>query len=89
MNVKDPMSSHSLRGLIRPVSLAAFLGVVCFSGPLPGYADDIRVGATFDPDRYVAYPISPVVVDVTKAPYGAKGDGTTTTPLRFSGRCWM
>lgn len=40
------------------------------------YAADLpELGATFDENASVAYPPSPAVVDVTQAPYHAKGDG--------------
>jgi hypothetical protein len=48
------------------------------------HADDRPLGAIFDETARVQFPSSPSVVDVTKAPYFAKGDGKTddTEPLQ-------
>lgn len=50
--------------------------VVCdWCGPVQ--ADGPNLGARFDVNENIAYPSCDRVVDVTKAPYLAKGDGTT------------
>lgn len=53
------------------------LGIVCLSGSTIRAADSLVIGATLDENTNVAYPRSHEVVDVTQAPYLARGDGTT------------
>ncbi len=52
-------------------------GIVCLLGITAWSADGIVIGAKLDENANVAYPASHAVVDVTKAPYFAKADGTT------------
>ncbi len=53
------------------------LGMVCLGLSTAHAADTPVIGATFDEKSSIAYPPSPSVVDVTQAPYHAKGDGKT------------
>ena len=53
------------------------LGAVCLSWTTTFAADGPVIGATLNDIANVAYPASHAVVDVTRAPYLAKGDGTT------------
>ncbi len=56
------------------------LVLFAFSLLLLGYslrAADRPIGATFDETANIAYPKSHAVIDVTQAPYFAKGDGKT------------
>ncbi len=53
------------------------LGIFCLSGRVTDAADASVVGVTFDANRNIRYPDCHAVVDVTNAPYLAKGDGTT------------
>lgn len=50
---------------------------VCLTAFHGQAADRSSVGATFDLKTEIRYPDSPSVVDVTRAPYHAKGDGMT------------
>ena len=53
------------------------LGLVCLSVGTAHAADAPVGGATFDEKTDIAFPPSPAIVDVTKAPYHARGDGKT------------
>lgn len=53
------------------------LSVICLLRTTTFAADAPVIGATLTENANIAYPASPAVADVTKAPYLAKGDGTT------------
>lgn len=52
------------------------LAIICLSESAAFAADAIAIGAKINSSTNV-YPASPAVVDVTKAPYRAKGNVTT------------
>ena len=61
---------------LRPVCWLA-LGMACLAWSASFAADGPDFGASFDQKSDIAYPASHAIVDVTKAPYFAKGDGQT------------
>lgn len=67
------------RRLIRSAVACRWLAIIvaCHSWMDTFAADEGDVGARLNPSINVAYPASPAIVDITKAPYLAKGDGTT------------
>jgi hypothetical protein len=67
----------------RPCSLSSrrvswlVLVLLCLLPGVTRAADRSAVGATLDEGKNIVYPACDSVVDVTQAPYWAKGDGTT------------
>ena len=59
------------------LSALATVVLLCQSLGIGRAEDGTFIGARFDVDSNVAYPESHAVVDVTQAPYCAKGDGKT------------
>lgn len=60
-----------------PMSLGILLLQTSLAGHSANAADETIFGATFDRQANVVYPNCFAVVDVTKAPYHAQGDGVT------------
>lgn len=52
-------------------------GVACLGSSAAHAKEAPEFGATFDEKSNISYPASPAVVDVTQAPYHARGDGQT------------
>ncbi len=63
--------------LYRMSSRCVMLGAICLLTLANCAANDGGAGVSFDATSSVAYPPSHAVVDITKSPYFAKGDGIT------------
>lgn len=73
---RRPIWNRCARGFF--AGMFCFLAaIVCLEGREARAAELPVVGAVIDESRTVSYPKSPQVVDVTQAPYLAKGDGVT------------
>lgn len=79
-----------MRNIIRCTRLGMLFLLVPSGSQTAGAAGGEPWGATFD-DASIAYPDSSAVIDVTRAPYFAKGDGLSddTLPIQRALTDWM
>ena len=71
------MTHASFFSFATSVVVGLAIGILCLS-PHPICADEAaETGANFLEKGSIVYPANHAVVDITKAPYSAKGDGTT------------
>ncbi len=71
------MSTRTYRYRTLAMIVTLLVLIECQTAASSAHAQDRAIGSTISKETNVLYPESPAIINVTKAPYFAKGDGVT------------